>query len=137
MAKYFYTDPLAAAWMAKHFGMRFTSENRTTLAWDKEFSCFYLPDDSRAEQEFNGNHYIHPDSVHLLEPKVGDLFIGHRDALYRADETLYPKQGGEWEPGVCWRIVDCHSRYFPSAWGDERKIIQRNGIPFMWPEKEE
>ena len=21
---YFYTDPLAAAWLAKHFGMRFT-----------------------------------------------------------------------------------------------------------------
>lgn len=24
MSRFFYTDPLAAAWMAKHFGMDFT-----------------------------------------------------------------------------------------------------------------
>jgi hypothetical protein len=32
--RYFYTDPLAAAWMAKHFGMRF---------WNTEHEIHVLP----------------------------------------------------------------------------------------------
>jgi hypothetical protein len=48
MTRHFYTDPLAVAWMAKHFGMEF----------DPTF-------DERV-------HPIAKESLHLLEPKDGD-----------------------------------------------------------------
>lgn len=125
MTRYYYTDPLAAAWMAKHFGMQYATEHKEDRLYD-------WPTEIRMPLE---RYVIHPDSLHLLEPMVGDLFVGH-NGLMRADETMYPKQGGGWESGVCYRIVDYRNRYLPEAWGDEKKIIQRNGIPFMWPEKE-
>lgn len=134
--RYFYTDPLEAAYMAKHYGMRF---NRPTNMND---SGFYTEDFSDwygcglTEVMYGGGFgkfYIHPDSLAILEPQVGDLFVGH-NGLFRVDETHYPKEGGGWEPGPCWKLVDGYHRYFPDAFGDERKIIQRQGKAFFWPE---
>jgi hypothetical protein len=60
----YYTDPLAAAWMAKHFGMRFQRQ----IDWGEPFIDITLCDilDSIYESD-PYRSYIHPDSLHLLE----------------------------------------------------------------------
>src|ERR1700753_338061 len=91
MNRYFYTDPLAAAWMAKHFKMKL--ESRHT---DEQMSDYDIPESERWFDWFDscvvdgceiemvrdavryienasGKIYIHPDSVHLLEAVAGDL----------------------------------------------------------------
>lgn len=118
-SRYFYTDPLAAAWMAKHFGM------------DVRIDC---PDGERfldaitthGVNTFGGaiaannytRFYIHPDSLLLLEPQVGD-------ALQLNDKPyIISLIGYEIE-----RLA--HRKRHEKA-----RIILRNGIPFMWPESE-
>lgn len=66
MAKrYYYTDPLAAAWMAREFGMRFDSSTTTFLpVWSAKALVGSI------EGKYKG--YIHPDSEHLLEPMAGE-----------------------------------------------------------------
>ena len=83
MKRYYYTDPLAAAWMAKHYGMMFGIRHYEKIIWDCEaqgMSGDWLPikDWERiAADAADGNaqpaYYIHPDSLHLLEPRVCDF----------------------------------------------------------------
>lgn len=99
--KYFYTDPLAAAWMAKHFGMEYDFSEHKFYGWTTEHQ---LPLEK---------YYIHPDSLHLLKLQIGDLV--QQDSEYS---------------------------FFVISEEDAKKleiyeIIQRNGIPFMWPETEQ
>lgn len=145
--KYYYTDPLAAAWMGKHFGMRFDTEIEPYL---------YL------HGEDNVPYYIHPDSLQILEPEVGDLIGANRlkPSDFKIEEAkLYSKilmhdcarlpeykySGGfiippgyfyqeliETEERADWIFEDGFENYM-----DCYKIIQRNGIAFMWPEGEE
>lgn len=143
--RHYYTDPLAAAWMAKHFGMIYgvpyplTPSREATQTGIEKIIC-------RIDQDnyFNGHgypksestilifkhernytedarppFYIHPDSLHLLEPQDGDLILttdrGGTKALFFVDEHTFDF------------IKRCKTF----------NIIQRNGIPFMWPESEE
>ncbi len=123
MTKYFYTDPLAAAWMAKHHRMTMTaqlpSHTAHYLATQKLGNELHLIQDYLVS-EANGPWHIHPDSLHLLKPQSGDL-------VYAC-----PEDSGE---GTFWRY---------ELWGGDHvacsdywsidKIIQRNGVAFMWPE---
>lgn len=89
--RYFYTDILDIAYMAKRYGMKF----------------FVFPK--------NYDQYIHPDSLYLLKPQGGDLCFdkGHLPNAYRIygyNELQYP---------------------LPNT-----KIIQRNGVAFIWPKSE-
>jgi hypothetical protein len=59
--RYFYTDPLAAAWMAKHFGMRFRNMNNGA-----EITIQHIIQHATTGNVCN--ICIHPDSLHLLEP---------------------------------------------------------------------
>lgn len=68
MTKYFYDDPIAAAWMAKHFGMEFVIEPSGDVVTWKEFGVVSL-------KSWVERFYIHPDSLHLLEPQNGDCVI--------------------------------------------------------------
>lgn len=68
MVKYFHTDPLVAAWMAKHFGMKFLI--RTGLKYK---ACPIEVDSTirgmlhDAIDYIEWKYYIHPDSLHLLD----------------------------------------------------------------------
>lgn len=62
MTIYYYNDPLAAAWMAKNFGMKF-HENGIRRA----VLCGNKLDDLCEKFE------VHPDSLHLLEPQREDV----------------------------------------------------------------
>lgn len=99
--RYFYTNPLAAAWMAKHFGMRFFCDKFEPFEYEGT-------DDILQDMGEDDKACIHPDSLHLLEPMVGDL-------VFNGGRGYYIKQG------------TCLLRH---------KVIQRDGKPFFWPESE-
>lgn len=119
--KYFYTDPLSAAWMAKHFGMTFETEpelvkvsfeGMSYKTMDFLIVSGYALDSSREV------YYIHPDSLPILEPKIKDL----------VEVNIHP------EP----THLMVTSNFF--EWGmysAVSKVIQRSGVAFMWPEIEE
>jgi hypothetical protein len=106
--RYFYTDPLAAAWMEKRHCFRFSCDVFTTFTPAK--------DERLLKAVFEPYFYIHSDSLHLLEPKPDDL--------------------------VQWLITDGSGKPFKGfgavsyyeGYGKIERIIERNGIPFMWPE---
>ena len=117
--RYFYTDPLAAAWMAKQFGMRvvhpYVAASGNPEMWDSDTHSF-----EGFVSEFPGGSrlYLHPDSLPLLEPQIGD-----RDE----DGFIYAAQGD-------WRRADSTGCSIRSA--GICRTAKRNGIPFMWPEVE-
>jgi hypothetical protein len=119
--RFFYTDPLAAAWMMKHFKLRIHTGGGDTCDFRADFSGNYYEEDLLS---LGGKLYIHPDSLCLLEPQDGDV-------LYHNAETR----------------IDRFAAIVGSVWlydvprakrgvNNGLRIIQRNGIPFMWPESE-
>lgn len=71
----FYTDPIKAAWMAKKFGMEFLNENGDELwivnggIFTKNLHKYF----GICLVDYSGPYHIHPSSLALLEPMVGDL----------------------------------------------------------------
>ena len=123
--RYFYREPLAAAWMAKRFGMEFN-----VLAPDRsgDFHLYrYNPNWCLPLHGQCNNLYIHPDSLRLLEPQEGD------EGFY-----LYKMADGN----ACTR--QCY--FIDGNWFIEGRscdlaelpveIDKRNGIAFIWPERE-
>jgi hypothetical protein len=130
MTRYFYTDSLAAAWMAKHFGMVFREKPPLDDGWVDP-----LMND-------RGRYIICPDSMHLLEPRPGDKVsysfgVGQHageawdevKGIIASNDEGYPYTGNG-EPYVL--VDDCDE--FPLS--RLKEIFQRDGKPFMWPESE-
>jgi hypothetical protein len=111
--RYFYDDPLAAAWMAKHFGMLITIENDAFIFNDWEDLL-----DVNVTECYRGNYYIHPDSLSGLDPQAGDLYLLDEDDEGAIVITLGAQLIEKWEQ----RPIG--------------KIIQRNGLAFHWPKEE-
>jgi hypothetical protein len=111
--------------MAKDFGMEF--ERRFGQKWEPE-SILHIP----AASEYR--IYVHADSLHLLEPQVGDIlnwqtFKGEpwwEDHL----RYIYPPQGTH---DVF--TVETASLMLRKPELSAR-IIQRQGLAFHWPEAE-
>jgi hypothetical protein len=93
--------------MAKYFGMKFQY-----YSLGREF--YDLPDleilSATRLQHIPLKTYIHPNSLHLLEPQVGDL-VKWKGGDYRKPDPNFDSNFIE-------------------------RIIERNGIPFMQPQKE-
>lgn len=120
MKRWYYDDPLAAAWMAQHFGMEFHREGYPNR-YKEDFSDWYGCGLSEVMYGKGfGKFYVHPDSLHLLEPK--ELDVGND-----AKRNLMIFLDGHWRD---WGNDEC-------ALNMPHKIIQRNGIPFHWPLSEE
>ena len=127
--RYFYPAEklLAAAWMAEQYGMVFEPYPKMSVnigggagdpCWKDitDFSamnivtCLY-------EETFIEKLYLHPGSIHLLEPQMGDL-VEHdegeddRYAVINYDPALYAERHGI------------------------KRIVERGGEPFHWPESE-
>lgn len=141
--KYYYTDPLAAAWMEKHHGVRYI-DNDMPLSGKEDSAlstspmihkinfddyvkrgtdglvpihkAICLECDEADEYSAAKKYYLHPNTLHLLQPQVGDVLLSD-----------WPEHGKENpEPFYFFEgrgVYDCHT-------------IQRKGIPFMWPEAE-
>lgn len=121
--RYFYRDPLEAAFMSKYYGIRFLTsfmgieqewKNKTTghgeSGWKYEISFGW--------DEKHDRFFIHPDSEHILAPQVGDLGLDSNNVACLCD-------GNDWtQLGI---------RGFAKH---PVRIIQRLGGAFMWPESE-
>lgn len=118
--RYFYTEPLAAAWMVKHFGMKFESCQNNGVSAD------YWPLTIAGHDE-SQRYYIHPDSLPLLEPQVGDWGRGpYAGEVIGVSESLITIHVPERHNG---KSHFCQPR-------SEFKVTSRNGVAFMWPEGE-
>ncbi len=117
--KYFYTDPLAAAWMAKHFGMLFTPyHDDPPLAWEPS-----------EDWPYRDRYYIYSDSLRLLEPDVGDIvFESAHGTVYPYEVTI---EGFSQMGYFSKKPLKYNGAYYVNG-----KIIQRNDIPFMCPQCE-
>lgn len=118
--RYFYTDPLAATWMAKHYGMRFRYNNGDVFQDSGEW--FTLPMEMPSYLFF-----IHPDSLHLLEPQVGDVLRKGATDKTRVDLRLVDAGVNDHE---FWLTIS--KKFIERGY----QIIQRKGLAFMWPETE-
>lgn len=128
MSKYYYTDPLKAAWMSQAFDAKYLVARIAVRGGDDAIVAVHLPLSisellSNIDNKKDDNYLLHPDCHEMLKPQVGDLLkIGH--------ET--------------WAV--CHilngKRYIYSDYGDIEDeaqinaypIIQRNGNAFFMPE---
>jgi hypothetical protein len=155
MTRHFYTDPLAAAWMAKHFGIEFRY-----WRWN-DLSFQFTPVNARAVELDSSKLYIHPDSLHLLEPQVGDEYLlprwktgnltGYRAGYYngvrkaRGCQLHGDRIGDEYYFSD---TPDGHAQPFSirDSVPEKRNVADvfkaigfpktRNGKPFHWPESE-
>ncbi|WP_020471507.1 hypothetical protein [Zavarzinella formosa] len=113
--RYFYTDPLAAAWMSKHFGMRFVYPNGHSADLNHDMSCNWQLNYTR--------WYICDDSLHLLKRQVSDLV-----RLQWLDDSISVR---EWE-----EIDSCTEEGLDRDVRVRPIVIQRNGMAFHSPEVE-
>lgn len=65
MKRAFYTDPLAAAWMAKHFGMKFVAAKEVQ-------QIHIICENPYVIENSHSPYFFHLDSLALLEPRYGD-----------------------------------------------------------------
>lgn len=120
----YYNDPLAAAWMAKHHGMRF-------LKWKwSDLSFQFIPSGSDKDPD-SLKLYIHPDSLHLLEPQFGDIGVNNDGCVGVYRITYYRKGDAE---KLMPEINQPAGFYADVAFIGKAKITQRKGIAFMWPQ---
>lgn len=124
---YYYTDPLAAAWMAKYFKIKFIVDEK--------------------------KYYIHPESLHILKPQENDIFLFlwyDNPMIVKSDEAYKDiKEHGFEDKYISMtqatneilnpippkEIYGYDTNKHPSIL-DRSSIAQRRGIPFHWPEKE-
>lgn len=120
--RYYYTDALAAAWMAKHFGMFFDNDCAVVALSLK---------DAVLDEIATYKAYIHPDSLYLLKPQQWDL-VEHDGISY----GLVTDYDDDEEAAIQYDTDENGVTRAGLAAIDDLVIIQRNGIAFMWPESE-
>jgi hypothetical protein len=135
MTRLFYSDPLAAAWMAKHFGMKFQNQNNGAEITGQDI----------VEHAATGNTCrinIHPDSLSLLEPRVGDCGWFHTLGLARivrvTADAIFTDVDGDRQRGqthdslfrIFMRLMPCQP--YETPYGP----LDRRHLEFMWPEIE-
>jgi len=147
--RYFYTDPLAAAWMAKHFGVKVhcpvwkgdgvrEQSNLPVPLW-----VFGRIIDATSRKSLGVDRFtVAEESVPVFVPQVGD-FVVCRWPLHK---DHFRRQVHGWvttiEENIDERTVWVRSDNYCSADEDaqfdvsEVQIIQRNGLAFHWPEEE-
>ena len=123
MKRFFYTDPIAAAWMEKRHGFIFGNGDSLRSA------CEAVDPDGKDCPAML--FVIHPDSLHLLEPMPGDIVRLDK----RMVECLERSEGGKWRK--VWRCVNAYSEFLRcNNWFAPHvlEIVQRDGKAFIWPE---
>lgn len=118
MSKLYYTDPLAAAYMAREFGVKLQAHYNVT----QNLGDALTYDEIVLMLDFE-RFYIHPDSYHIFEPRAGDVMITEIPGTSSVEVVS----------------SDIRAREFIDHLVEKRgaKIIQRQGKPFFWPERED
>lgn len=117
--RYYYDCPIKSAYMAKYFGMKFMGEAGEPVYLElSDQGAYYMAYQSSATNRsvpYIGKFYIHPDSQSFLAPKADDLM--------RSGECLF--------------VFGSGLEIYDGFHSNDVEIIQRNGLPFIWPQKEE
>lgn len=132
--RYYYNDPLAAAWMAKHFGMDFQIHSSDTHGNFKDhlMDIGVIQIRRHIEASATDKYYIHPESESVLEPKDKDI------ALWKGDLGRIIENNTD----IGWAFyvleMNCSRRMLLSFRDLEEhpEIIYRNHLPFFWPKVE-
>jgi len=140
--KYFYTDPLAAAFMAREYGVKLLACGEPI----DEADIFYEYNPTMKIELDEDLIYVHPDSMAIFEPKAGDAVEIDRFVNDRRREPErfkdYPYSPtfckiintGQWleisSPGISYSDTMGGKFHIPF------KIIQRDDKPFFTPEVE-
>lgn len=125
--RYFYTDPLAAAWMAQHFEMKIlapvTKANGDSGESDRPLPVWCWGrkvEQALSDRDFiSERYYIHAESVGRLAPKVDDVCLLAEDG----------------EPDTHQYIWDLD--LIAQGVHQVKRILQREGVVFHWPESED
>ena len=126
MIRYYYTDPLAAAWMSKHFGMKIVDEFVESFQIGAWASLKMLAEAKPVNEIGWSKQYIHAESLYLLEPLIGDIVLNCDDDPARVISNGKPPEAY----CVPWSSAIEHV-------GTSAQIISRRGKAFHWPESEE
>jgi hypothetical protein len=115
--KYYYTDPLKAAWMLQEYKVKFQEGFYINGGLDDRDGSWLDAND------FNQRLYIHPDCYEMFKPQVGDLveaiaLIGNKNKFGVVNEV-----------NDTWIASDKFIYETKTV-----KIIQRNGKAFFIPE---
>ena len=149
MKKLHYKDPLAAAYMAREFGVSYTKsvdakwKNRRT--GHGESGDFYEIHFGYFEKL--DKIYIHPDSYYVFEPKAGDLvcaanyFCEEHSGCVRIKEVREMDRNGNKGPFLYFLTqISADEEFFVDWFVPEDfhrlKVIERDGKTFFWPESE-
>lgn len=119
--KYYYTDPLAAAYMEQAFYVDLCDKRNNPVGfgiYQNSMECYTSPE----SEQYSGLLCIDPDSYHIFEPQVGDLVQRKPPhEIYQGDDDLFIFINDE-------RMLKINTE------GDKNNIIiQRNNKPFFWP----
>lgn len=142
MLKLYYTDHLKAAWMAREFGVfiltgsqhcqHFEHTPRTDGSCGYDRKCVNWVDEHTKDEILilddlsdKDKLYIHPDSYHIFEPQVGDVYI----ATYKADAG-----NGDFIEEEIIEKLPFEKRL---KWSYDIKILQRDNKAFFEPETED
>ena len=133
MPKYYYTDPLKAAYMAREFGIKIYQPEDAEYQEAKLSLSELLNEAANQESGFvpvyAPPYCVHPDCLEMLKPQVGDLieYSPHKTEYIAGHDRIHHEASMD---GFI-SLVD-----FNNYWGDEQlaPIIQRNGNAFFTPE---
>lgn len=140
MKRFFYTDPLAAAWMARHHGLKILGPVLEAATGKRITSSRPMPvwilarAIEAAEKGICGDddkYFVHQDSLHLLDPQIKDCVLikseGVVGFIYAGGlfglHKVLPRKDTQMRIGECYPANDL-------------TIIQRDGVAFMWPESD-
>ena len=89
MTKYYYTDLLVAAYMAREFGVKLYEPKNEEYAeeWHTiedlyDVALFLILWQDKSQKEGVPKVHIHPDSEKIFEPQEGDLCVYPNDPNY-------------------------------------------------------
>ncbi len=125
MVKYYYDDPLQAAYMLREFNFKIGCYDIDDLNYFEEDSLNSLSDgigNNQIESDIDSAYIIHPDCYELLKPKEGDLGKDSGNPLY-----YYLFWEGVWRSLNGIKLED----------NGTIEIIQRNNKAFFTPKIEE
>lgn len=138
MTRYYYDCPIMAGYMAKYFGMKMLYER------DGQSLSNPLPLWQFARRiEFGDGkeiYVVHPDSLPLLDPQVGDIVMVNADGIIIPERvSFWHDDGDESYPytGNGQRVYLLESMRPSWFYAEQMTIIHRDGKAFHWPMKEE
>lgn len=124
----YYDDPLIAAYMIRDFGVKYyTVDYGDSGGMDIVDDYDNLLDEYTSSCEDSPNLFIHPDSLDIFKPQIGDLVMWNR---YIGCVEPIIKDGIK-SGYITLKFSDC----LLSGDIQSNKIIQRNGKQFFMPKE--